>query len=625
MCIVISLSSIPLLLLSIIPHLLPSHLSGISPTARLSPPTISLVIWTILKCSSTILDRYVLKKAQDLTCSVDAIVIAALTTGTVAHIPAIALYRYRSLPTPSTPSPTPPTNLRNTICLAIIYAYSLLPCVPTLSKAISRGFTSSKGLSKWWGYYCIADGDWFRTIRPLTLLAPLVMTLPFTVLIFSVLYSTSGHPSPHIHPTARHWAQATFLLIGPLAIGGYVILEQIVGWNDTWLLRGLEATAGPILALSLLFNLQTWSTYSHWVRLRGPPPPPDHSNPSTPLLLGSNSLSKRSSSFYVDKLEDIPGLVPKRSVRFPPTPQQVEYIPDRTSPGLFNRRAKMESLLPPPAKRKSGLLKSALINSRSPHIVAAEEEGQRMEVETELDLERGLHPHPHSINENFSPPTDLSPTHEATQMIKQVPQLIIKQPTPIHLDRSRYSSSTNASSPFQYQDLVTFYSITPSEGRGRNSVWPNSVYSSTTLPYDGRAPPTLGGFTRGSSTSSSNGSGKPLSEMVGGIGHQAPVPPVPSNTRSISEGDPVYPFPQSAKPKPRPVVVRSTSEKEQAHSETSSIYSQPSIVEPHYPASHRPSMMYGRSTSSFGKSSEKTMAPTPEMQEEEEEEMIKFG
>ncbi|OCF79172.1 hypothetical protein I204_01119 [Kwoniella mangroviensis CBS 8886] len=149
--VLISLSSIPLMVLAIVPHLFPYHLSGISPTSRLTPPTISLAIWTIATCSSTILDRYVLKKgqAQDLFCSVDAILIAALTTGMVTHIPAIALYRYRSLPTPSIPNPVPPTKLRNILCLTIIYAYSLLPCVPTLSKSISRGFSSSEGLAKW--------------------------------------------------------------------------------------------------------------------------------------------------------------------------------------------------------------------------------------------------------------------------------------------------------------------------------------------------------------------------------------------------------------------------------------------------------------------------------------------
>ncbi|WWD06793.1 hypothetical protein V865_004888 [Kwoniella europaea PYCC6329] len=621
--VLISLSSIPLLLLAIIPHFFPSRLSGISPTSRLTPPTISLAIWTISKSSSTILDRYVLKKAraQDLLCSVDAILVAALTTGMVAHIPAIALYRYRSLPTPSIPNPIPPTKLRNANCLIIICAYSLLPCVPTLSNAISRGFSSSEGLAKWWGFYCIASGDWFRTVRPLTLLAPLLLTLPITVLIFSVLYSTSGHPSPHIHPTAKHWAQASMLLFVSAGIGGFIVLEQILGWNDTWLFRGLEALAGPILALTLLFNLHTWHTYSYWIRFHRPPmTSSDNFHPNTPLL--SDLQKKRSSSFYVDKLEIVPGsepgLVTKRSVRFPPTPQQAEYIPNRQM-STKGKKGKIESLLPPPAKRKSNkgteLLKSALTN----HTHTRNTEREREKMVLDMDLERGLHPHPHSMDENHSPPNQLSPEI----VVRDVPQVIVQEPTPIHFNRpSRYSSSTNASSPFQYQDLVTFYSTAPSgieeEGRA-SSVFPyfDSVYSSTALPYDTRGSSTIDKLRR-NGTTSNNGiynSNSGLGEMVGDIGNLPPVPAIAKFNTKVNDDDiSVYSqLPASmAIPGSRPAIARHSTSPTQDHSpsETSSIYSQPSISDSYRVIPTRP--VHSRNTSNFSIPSRRTLESTSE-------------
>ncbi|WWC98017.1 hypothetical protein V866_004906 [Kwoniella sp. B9012] len=634
--VLISLSSIPLLLLAIIPHLFPSRLSGISPISRLTPPTISLAIWTISKCSSTILDRYVLKKgqAQDLFCSVDAILIAALTTGMVAHIPAIALYRYRSLPTPSIPNPIPPTKLRNAICLIIIYAYSLLPCVPTLSKANHRGFSSSEGLVKWWGFYCIDSGDWFRTVRRLTLLAPLLLTLPITVLIFSVLYSTSGHPSPHIHPTAKHWAQASMLLLISAGTGGFVVIEQILGWNDTWLFRGLEALGGPILALTLLFNLHTWHTYSYWIRFRRPPmTSSDNFHSNTPLL--SDLQKKRSSSFYVDKLEIVPGsgtgLATKRSVRFPPTPQQAEYIPNRQI-STKGKKGKIESLLPPPAKRKSNkgteLLKSALTNHTHTHNTDRERE----KMDQDQDLERGLHPHPRSIDQNHSPPIQLSPEI----VVRDIPQVIVQEPTPIHFNRpSRYSSSTNASSPFQYQDLVTFYSTAPSdieqEGRA-SSVFPyfDSVYSSTTLPYDTTGSSTFDKLRRSGTTSNkvSYDSNSGLGEMIGGIG-KSPLPPVSamttSNISNEGEDDSGHSqLPASMRiPQPIPAIARHSTSPTQDHppSETSSIYSQPSISDSNRVVPTGPA--HNRNTSNFSIPTKRTLDSTPE--EEGEQEMIKFG
>ncbi|KAK6906067.1 hypothetical protein I203_100049 [Kwoniella mangroviensis CBS 8507] len=637
--VLISLSSIPLMVLAIVPHLFPYHLSGISPTSRLTPPTISLAIWTIATCSSTILDRYVLKKgqAQDLFCSVDAILIAALTTGMVTHIPAIALYRYRSLPTPSIPNPVPPTKLRNILCLTIIYAYSLLPCVPTLSKSISRGFSSSEGLAKWWGFYCIASGDWFRTVRPLTLLAPLVLTVPITLLIFSVLYSTSGHPSPHIHPTAKHWAQASMLLLISAGIGGFVVIEQIVGWNDTWLFRGIEALSGPILALTLLFNLHTWHAYSCWIRFRRPPTTStDNLQSNAPLL--SDLQKKRSSSFYVDKLEIIPGsgpgLVTKRSVRFPPTPQQAEYIPNRQM-STKGKKGKIESLLPPPAKRKSitgtGFLKSALTNHTL--TLNTEREREREKMDLGMDLERGLHPHPHSMNENHSPPIQLSPEI----VVRDVPEVIIQEPTPIHFNRpNRYSSNTNASSPFQYQDLVTYYSTAPSDierGERASSVFPyfDSVYTSTTLPYNSRGSSTLDKLRREGSTSTkgSYNSKTGLGEMIGGIG-KPPLPTIRamtiSNISHVDEDDSVYSqLPASiAIPGPRPTIARhSTSPTlDNPPSETSSIYSQPSISDS-YRVVPRP--VHSRNTSNYSIPTKRALISTAERREDDEEEMIKFG
>ncbi|WVQ63861.1 uncharacterized protein L199_002017 [Kwoniella botswanensis] len=635
--VLISLSSIPLLLLAIIPHLFPSRLSGISPISRLTPPTISLAIWTISKCSSTILDRYVLKKgqAQDLFCSVDAILIDALTTGMVAHIPAIALYRYRSLPTPSIPNPIPPTKLRNAICLIIIYAYSLLPCVPTLSKAISRRFSSSEGLAKWWGFYCIDSGDWFRTVRPFTLLAPLLLTLPITVLIFSVLYSTSGHPSPHIHPTTKHWAQASMFLLISAGIGGFVVIEQIIGWNDTWLFRGIEALGGPILALTLLFNLDTWHTYSCWIRFRRPPmTSSDNFHPNTPLL--SDLQKKRSSSFYVDKIEITPGCGPglmmERSVRFPPTPVQAEYIPNRQM-STKGKKGKIESLLPPPAKRKSNKGTEWLKSALTSHTYTHNTERGRENMDIDMDLERGLHPHPHSIDQNHSPPIQLSPEI----VVRDVPRVIVQEPTPIHFNRpSRYSSSTNASSPFQYQDLVTFYSTAPSgieqEGRA-SSVFPccDSVYSSTTLPYDTRGSSTIDKLRSKGSTSTewSFDSNSGLGEIIGGIG-KSPLPPVPaittSNISNEGEDDSAYhQLPASmAIPGPRPTITRDSGSLNQDHppSVTSSIYSQPSIVDS-YRVVPRP--VHSRNTSNHSISTKRTLISTAEGREEDEQEMIKFG
>ncbi|WWC63991.1 uncharacterized protein I303_106597 [Kwoniella dejecticola CBS 10117] len=668
--VLISLASIPLLLLSLIPHLVRSNHSGISRSARLSVPTVSLGIWTILKSASTIFDRYVLLKRvdNDLFCNIDAILIAALTTGMAAHIPAIALYRYRAIPTPAIPSPPIPTKARNLVCLILIYAYSFLPCVPTLSRAIAGGSGTPQSLTRWWGFYCIDTGNWFRTVRPLTLLAPLILTLPIVVLIFSVLYSTSGHPSPHIRPSGRSWAQGIILLFAAVVVGAYLIIEQVIGWNDSWWPRSLEGLAGPILALSLLFDTNIWRTYSYWVRLRGPPIP--ESTPPTPLLSNSEwSLNtpqsdmtynvKRTSSFYAPKIEGpVPALVSKRSVRFPPTPQQVEFIPDNQIAktdrdggrrgGSRKGRNKIESLLPPPAKRKSlkGLLKPSMQST-------SQDETSRLKTHVDpnamLEEERHTHPHPHSTKDTISPPMQLM----VSEMVNTIPQVVVQEPTPVYYSKYSSGASTSRSPPFQYQDLVTVYSTDPARyapgagadvhylqdidsmnstrsGAGRHDEYTlktaDTMYtdvSKVSKPFRDTYDTTLAYTVDREhlsendvpSRSSTQRSSKPgLGELITTIGRRPQPSQKPERIPSVRMPEPIS-SPEPAQEPERGYVA----------DDTSSIYSQPSMVGSFYGSAKRPSLVHTRNASTFSGSnlsyagSGRMMVPTPE-----EEEVISF-
>nr|XP_019009867.1 uncharacterized protein I206_05428 [Kwoniella pini CBS 10737]OCF48648.1 hypothetical protein I206_05428 [Kwoniella pini CBS 10737] len=592
------------------------HLSGIASFARFSPPTISLIIWTIIKSGSTILDRYVLLKGGKVFCNIDAIVVAALTTGITAHIPVIAFYQYRSLPTPSIPYPRKPTNAQNTICLVLIYAYSLLPCVPTLSKSITKGFDSSQGVTILWGFYCVDAGGWFRIVRPLTLLAPLLFTFPLIILIFSVLYSTSGHPSPHIRPGSRKWTQAGLLLLITVVVGTYLIIERIIGWNDSWWPRAFEGLVGPFLAISLLFDINIWKTYSFWIKLRLPPTP--QPIPHTPLLSNSEwSLNtpqteiKRSSSFYTPKFEE-PTMVAKRNVRFPPTPQHLEFIPDK--PIENKNRRKMESLLPPPAQRK-GLSKPS-INPLTHN------------TDFILNVEKNIHPHPHSIKDNLSPPVQLIDS----TTINNIPEVVIQEPTPVYL--SKYSMSSNQSPPFQYQDLGTVYSTardenqvghfgTPSESRnaarGDKYNSPHAVdtvytiQSTTSEPFRKTYDTTLA-YTIGTDegpesdklreSDSTGWSSKPgLAEMISTIGGNECL----ERLRETSARMDV--------PGPRPTGIK------RASSEISSISSQPSFTESNYFNSsiRRPSLIHNSNGSAFSSNhshlGRRTIGRSPEVEE----------
>ncbi|WRT69108.1 uncharacterized protein IL334_006092 [Kwoniella shivajii] len=616
--IIISLVSIPLIFFPLLPHIFPSNLSGIAPNVKLSTPSISLAMWTMLRCGISLLDRYVLKKGGDLFCSIDAMVVATLTTGMVAHLPAIALFRYKSLPTPSNPFPTNPTKGRTIICLMTIYAYSLLPCVPTLSNAISRHFDSPDGIVKWWGFYCIDKGDWFSTVRPITLLIPLGMTLPITILILSLLYSTSGHPSPHIHPTINNWLQGIILLLISSGIGGFVICERLVGWNDRWWLRSFEALAGPMLALCFLTDKNIYITYSHWILLRRPPKSEPLENTS-PLLPTSDEKSlNRSSSFFVPRITGTRSrLVPKRSVRFPPTPQQAEYIPNRQtldstrSESVFGRG----SLLPPPAKLRTKLSKP--------------------NTELRLNLEE-LYP---------SPCIDVSRSESTSgcQNEMEIPDVIIQQPTPIHMsqDGYKYSISASKSSPFRHHDFDTIHSVNtnvafPSHSPPRcrresvnrntdiNSPVTYTTYTQASEPFDDRYNELISTAESGfdtdifpqnrpgrrasrKSTSTSTSSGPGIGEMISTIG-QYPI------TRSFTPAT----TSTSASSKSRPLT------------ETSSIYSQPSLIESSHAHQHinrtphvlRPALAYRRNTSDYRYTPSNLMFTAPE--ENAEEELISF-
>ncbi|WVQ93177.1 hypothetical protein IAU59_000241 [Kwoniella sp. CBS 9459] len=482
----ISIVSIPLLFIAVFPHILPTAASGIAPHHKLSAPTISLTFWTIARAGTTVLDHLLIQKGiteeastsssgaeLGLLCGVDAIVVTALITGMAGHLPVIALHRYQTLPTPKRPVPTRPNTLRTALVLMLVYAYALLPSIPTLAGAVaSHEFDSlpgddssgsgTMGFGIWWGFYCVEPAGWFRIVRPLSILLPIVATLPIIVLMISSLYSTSGHPSPHIHPTSRNWAQAVFMMLSSVMIIGYMVLERVTGWFAEWWPRSLEALAGPLLLICLITDPRVYNAYVFWIRFKRPPPPLlPPSSPIDPFLLSSPKSSKgpdpsgdpdrsptesRASSFLVP-----PPTAHRRGVHFPPTPQRNTIIPYHPSilSNLSNTTSvmteRMEELLPPLRKK------------------------EEMTGQDRLELERQLHPHPHSINDDCSPPTELfaedgrplSSSHTQAPAVAALPPLSSFAPTPTSQqgseDGRRYTSSTT-SSPFAYEAFATMYS-----------------------------------------------------------------------------------------------------------------------------------------------------------------------
>ncbi|WVF65500.1 hypothetical protein IAT40_000228 [Kwoniella sp. CBS 6097] len=474
----ISIVSIPLLFIALLPHLVPTTASGISPHHKLSAPSISFTFWTIARAGTTVLDHFLLSKGiadeagmgvsaggMGMLCGVDAIVVAALITGMAGHLPVIALHRYQTLPSPKKPIPAPPNAARTTLVLILIYTYALLPCIPTLAGAVaSKGFDmtteSGEGFAQWWGFYCIERADWFKIVRPISILVPIVATLPLSILIFSSLYSTSGHPSPHIQPSPRNWTQAILLMAFSLVAIAYIVLEQIIGWSADWWPRSLEALAGPLLFVCLATDPRVWNTYIYWIRFERPPTPllPPSSSPMDSSLLASPSSKSeldpekppspnRASSFLAP-----PSTALKRGVHFPPTPQRNTIIPyhpsmmSNLSNGTSVITEQMEELFPP-------LRKSEDNRKQNP-----------------LELERSLHPHPHSIDDDHSPPTNLSTQtdqHSSLLYTQDTSAGIVMPPSTSFAptttsqqgsdDGRRYTSSTN-SSPFAYEAFATMCS-----------------------------------------------------------------------------------------------------------------------------------------------------------------------
>lgn len=88
-----------------------------------------------------------------------------------------------------------------------------------------------------------------RSATPLTnpvrfaLLPPAALGLLLCTVAGCTLYSNAGHPSRAVRPPVRSWAKICLLTFGSLCTVGYVIVEQIFGWEVIWLPRGLEGTS----------------------------------------------------------------------------------------------------------------------------------------------------------------------------------------------------------------------------------------------------------------------------------------------------------------------------------------------------------------------------------------------
>ncbi|WVQ81487.1 hypothetical protein IAT38_003611 [Cryptococcus sp. DSM 104549] len=432
------------LILTLPPYVLPSRFTGISSTSRPSIPTISLIICTIARGGSTILDQMVLDQGGSTLCEVDAMVETYLTTAMVAHLPLVAIYLHRSLPCPKDPTPPRPSAIRNFLFLLLVYLFAAAPCVPTLTSAIAMGFKMSDGgFAEWWGFYCRDRSGWVRIIRPAVLLGPLVKGFVATVLVFSVLHSTSGHPSPLICPSGRRWAQAWVLLLAICLVTVYVVLEQTMGWEIQWWPRSLEAAAIVLLLLVLLFDHHIWRAYGSWIRFLRPPLDTDifpgpTLMPSSSLVFdqasnGSKGSHKRTSSFWS----------PPRSQVFPQnTPPPVMpmgwaagQVPQIPAGGGYQYGYQYQGQQPGWQQRGGG-------------------DGERdMEM---MNMERQLHSHPHSIPDNRTPPTDLTRHSPASRS----PSLPPGYPPTANQSRA-------PSPPFPYQSATsTVYSNATSDKRG---------------------------------------------------------------------------------------------------------------------------------------------------------------
>ncbi|GFZ47098.1 hypothetical protein JCM24511_04840 [Saitozyma sp. JCM 24511] len=271
----ISLGTLPLLILLLPPYLLPTKLTGIPLSQCPHPPTLSLLVLSILRAALVFVDEATRTRVAggggDVFCMVDTGLNVFFTTAVLAHLPLIALTFYSSLATPSRPSPPAPTARRSITYLTLAYLYGLVPLIPTLSAGLPS--ISSGGFGEWWGFYCIERGGWFRIVRPLTLLPPCVLTLVISFLIAQTLYSCKGNPNPFIRPGARAYAQLCLLVVCAAGSIAYLAIEQITGWEPDWWPRVFEAAAGLVLFFSLL-RLPIFRSYFCWIRLRRPPLPP---------------------------------------------------------------------------------------------------------------------------------------------------------------------------------------------------------------------------------------------------------------------------------------------------------------------------------------------------------------
>ncbi|KAI9636990.1 uncharacterized protein MKK02DRAFT_45699 [Dioszegia hungarica] len=174
----LSLSLIPIipLLLTLLPHALPSRLTSLSPISRAGPIGVSLICLEIIRAGKTLLSQQILEGSRRdggspaviLMCEVDTVISAYLSTALFAHLPMIAYSLLKSSPTPSNPQPSVP---RTRYLISLIYSYALIPVLPILADAGMEGFSKKAipgggsvggGFGEWWGLYCVERDPWWR-------------------------------------------------------------------------------------------------------------------------------------------------------------------------------------------------------------------------------------------------------------------------------------------------------------------------------------------------------------------------------------------------------------------------------------------------------------------------------
>ncbi|EIW67090.1 hypothetical protein TREMEDRAFT_64959 [Tremella mesenterica DSM 1558] len=156
-----SLSFVIPLILLLITHSVPRHLTSLQTKNIPSPASISLMICTIIRALLPILDTQThfaivqeLGRAS-LFCRVDAVLEAFFSTALIAHLP-VVIYTYNhSFPTSTNPNPSSP----RLYLLLIPWVYALIPTTPLLIDTLLH-----PSLHVWWGYYCHSPSSWWRFI-----------------------------------------------------------------------------------------------------------------------------------------------------------------------------------------------------------------------------------------------------------------------------------------------------------------------------------------------------------------------------------------------------------------------------------------------------------------------------